>query len=193
MRGLWYGGGFLDGTIERFHDTFDFGNFGRPAAARNAVNTIFDLKSTQSAQLNAPSGDGRPSCRARGVLWSPPRACGTRWARSRSCSSPPRRSPLLESENDSANRYKVSKQADVLMLFYLFSAEELREVLEHLGYSLEPEAIPRNVDSILGFRASFLLATNKHYVPCRHRVPSDQRRDGRPQAGLHGRHTQEMR
>jgi trehalose/maltose hydrolase-like predicted phosphorylase len=52
---------------------------------------------------------------------------------------------ILEAENDSANRYKLSKQADVLMLFYLFSAEELREVLEHLGYSLEPEAIPRNV------------------------------------------------
>jgi trehalose/maltose hydrolase-like predicted phosphorylase len=53
---------------------------------------------------------------------------------------------ILEAENDSANRYKVSKQADVLMLFYLFSAEELREVLEHLGYSLPPEAIPRNVE-----------------------------------------------
>ena len=53
---------------------------------------------------------------------------------------------ILEAENDSANRYKVSKQADVLMLFYLFSAEELRGLLEGLGYSLEPAAIPRNVD-----------------------------------------------
>src|SRR5918999_1367761 len=30
---------------------------------------------------------------------------------------------ILESENDSPNRYKLSKQADVLMLFYVFSAE----------------------------------------------------------------------
>jgi hypothetical protein len=58
LRGLWYGGGFLDGTIERFHDTFGLGNFGRPAAARNQVNAIINLKSAQSVQLNAPNGNG---------------------------------------------------------------------------------------------------------------------------------------
>jgi beta-phosphoglucomutase family hydrolase len=52
---------------------------------------------------------------------------------------------ILEAEGDSANRYKVSKQPDVLMLFYLFSAEELRELLARLGYPLDPDAIPRNV------------------------------------------------
>jgi trehalose/maltose hydrolase-like predicted phosphorylase len=52
---------------------------------------------------------------------------------------------ILEAENDSANRYKVGKQADVLMLFYLFSAEELGELFTRLGYSFEPEAIPRNL------------------------------------------------
>jgi beta-phosphoglucomutase family hydrolase len=52
---------------------------------------------------------------------------------------------ILEGENDSANRYKVSKQADVLMLFYLFSAEELGELFARLGYRLEHETIPRNV------------------------------------------------
>jgi trehalose/maltose hydrolase-like predicted phosphorylase len=52
---------------------------------------------------------------------------------------------ILEAEGDSANRYKLSKQADVLMLFYVFSADELRELLARLGYRLEPEAIPRNV------------------------------------------------
>lgn len=30
---------------------------------------------------------------------------------------------ILEAEGDTTNRYKASKQADVLMLFYLFSAE----------------------------------------------------------------------
>ncbi len=53
---------------------------------------------------------------------------------------------ILEAENDSANRYKLSKQADVLMLFYVFSADELRELFGRLGYELAPEAIPRNVD-----------------------------------------------
>jgi trehalose/maltose hydrolase-like predicted phosphorylase len=52
---------------------------------------------------------------------------------------------ILEAENDSANRYKASKQADVLMLFYLFSADELGELFRRLGYPLEYETIPRNV------------------------------------------------
>jgi trehalose/maltose hydrolase-like predicted phosphorylase len=52
---------------------------------------------------------------------------------------------ILEMENDSANRYKLSKQADVLMLFYLFSADEIGELFERLGYPFEYETIPRNV------------------------------------------------
>ena len=52
---------------------------------------------------------------------------------------------ILEAENDSPNRYKVSKQADVLMLFYLFSAEELSELFTRLGYPFEYETIPVNV------------------------------------------------
>jgi trehalose/maltose hydrolase-like predicted phosphorylase len=56
---------------------------------------------------------------------------------------------ILEAEGDSPNRYKASKQADVLMLFYLLSAEELRGLLERLGYRLEPAAIPRNVSYYL--------------------------------------------
>lgn len=52
---------------------------------------------------------------------------------------------ILEAEKDSANRYKLSKQADVLMLFYLFSADELGELFDRLGYPFEYETIPRNV------------------------------------------------
>jgi len=52
---------------------------------------------------------------------------------------------ILESENDSPNRYKLSKQADVLMLFYLFSAEELGGLFARLGYPYEYETIPRNI------------------------------------------------
>jgi alpha,alpha-trehalase len=56
---------------------------------------------------------------------------------------------ILEAEGDTTNRYKVSKQADVLMLFYLFSADELREILGQLGYPFEYETIPRNVEYYL--------------------------------------------
>jgi beta-phosphoglucomutase family hydrolase len=52
---------------------------------------------------------------------------------------------ILEAENDSPNRYKLSKQADVLMLFYLFSAEELDELFSRLDYPFEHETIPKNV------------------------------------------------
>jgi len=52
---------------------------------------------------------------------------------------------ILEGEGDSTNRYKLSKQPDVLMLFYLFSSEELGELFERLGYSFAYETIPRNV------------------------------------------------
>jgi trehalose/maltose hydrolase-like predicted phosphorylase len=52
---------------------------------------------------------------------------------------------ILEAEHDSPNRYKLSKQADVLMLFYVFSADELRELFARLGYSLPPDTIPRTI------------------------------------------------
>lgn len=53
---------------------------------------------------------------------------------------------ILEAEGDSTNRYKVSKQADVLMLFYLLSAEELRGLFERLGYSFGPETMRSNIE-----------------------------------------------
>jgi alpha,alpha-trehalase len=52
---------------------------------------------------------------------------------------------ILEAEGDTPNRYKASKQADVLMLFYLFSSDELREIFEQLNYSFEYETIPKNI------------------------------------------------
>ena len=52
---------------------------------------------------------------------------------------------LLEAEGDTANRYQVSKQADVLMLLYLLSADELRGVLSGLGYELSPDQLRRTI------------------------------------------------
>ncbi len=56
---------------------------------------------------------------------------------------------ILEAEGDDVNRYKAGKQADVLMLFYLFSADELQQLFEHMGYQFDPEFIPRNVQYYL--------------------------------------------
>jgi trehalose 6-phosphate phosphatase len=56
---------------------------------------------------------------------------------------------ILEAEGDDPNRYRVSKQADVLMLFYLLSADELGELLDRLGYRLERDVIPRTIDFYL--------------------------------------------
>ena len=56
---------------------------------------------------------------------------------------------ILEAEGDSVNRYKASKQADVLMLFYLFSAETLGALFERLGYPFDGDTIPRNIEYYL--------------------------------------------
>jgi trehalose-phosphatase len=56
---------------------------------------------------------------------------------------------ILEAEDDDVNRYKASKQADALMLLYLLSSAELRELLERLGYRFTSEQIPAMVDYYL--------------------------------------------
>ncbi len=53
---------------------------------------------------------------------------------------------ILEAENDSVNHYKISKQADVLMLFYLFSANELQTIFDRLGYTFDKKSIPKNIE-----------------------------------------------
>src|SRR4029453_16209909 len=53
---------------------------------------------------------------------------------------------ILEAEGDSPNRYKASKQADVLMLFYLLSADELGQLFARLGYPFADDTIQRNVE-----------------------------------------------
>jgi hypothetical protein len=53
-----YGGGFLDGTIESFHSTFGFSDFGRPAVVKNGTSYILDLKNSQVALFEAPVSYG---------------------------------------------------------------------------------------------------------------------------------------
>jgi trehalose/maltose hydrolase-like predicted phosphorylase len=52
---------------------------------------------------------------------------------------------VLEAEGDSTDRYKLAKQADVLMLVYLLSRAELRELLGQLGYEVTEEQLARTV------------------------------------------------
>jgi len=56
---------------------------------------------------------------------------------------------ILNAEDDDPNRYKASKQADVVMLFFLFSSEELTELMQNLGYEFEPAWILENIDYYL--------------------------------------------
>lgn len=56
---------------------------------------------------------------------------------------------ILEAEGDTTNRYKLSKQADVLMLIYLLGPDELLGLLGRLGYTVTSEALTRTVDYYL--------------------------------------------
>jgi alpha,alpha-trehalase len=56
---------------------------------------------------------------------------------------------ILEAERRSPNQYRLSKQADVLTLFYLLSAEELGDLFERLGYDFNPRLIPATIDYYL--------------------------------------------
>ncbi len=52
---------------------------------------------------------------------------------------------LLEAEGDSPNNYKLAKQADVLMLLFLLSRDELRDLLKNLGYQVSDDQLDRTV------------------------------------------------
>ena len=53
---------------------------------------------------------------------------------------------LLRAEGDDSDKYKLTKQADTVLLFFLFSEEELRRLFEQLGYDYTPEMVRRNID-----------------------------------------------
>jgi len=53
---------------------------------------------------------------------------------------------ILKAEGLSPDSYKVAKQADVLMLFYVLSEKELKEIFERLGYGFNKEIMRRNFE-----------------------------------------------
>jgi trehalose/maltose hydrolase-like predicted phosphorylase len=52
---------------------------------------------------------------------------------------------ILHAEGDDPNRYKLSKQADAVMLFYLFAPAGIRELFERLGYEYRADTAARNI------------------------------------------------
>ncbi len=53
---------------------------------------------------------------------------------------------ILRAEGDDPDRYKLAKQADTVLLFFLFSPEEIRRLFERLGYDWTPESAARNIE-----------------------------------------------
>ena len=51
---------------------------------------------------------------------------------------------ILKAEGKSTDSYKVAKQADVLMLFYLFSFEELQNIFFNAGHTLDKKLLMKN-------------------------------------------------
>jgi alpha,alpha-trehalase len=53
---------------------------------------------------------------------------------------------ILRAEGDDPDRYKLTKQADTVLLVFLFSEEELERIFERLGYDYVPEMVHKNID-----------------------------------------------
>jgi trehalose/maltose hydrolase-like predicted phosphorylase len=53
---------------------------------------------------------------------------------------------ILRAEGDDPDRYKLAKQADTVMLFYLFSEDELSRLLRQLGYESSPDMARKNIE-----------------------------------------------
>ncbi len=51
---------------------------------------------------------------------------------------------ILEAEDDSPNRYKLAKQADAMMVFFVLSPNEVAGLFERLGYDWDDDLIARN-------------------------------------------------
>ena len=52
---------------------------------------------------------------------------------------------ILRADGKDPNRYKVTKQADTVMLFFLLRQEGLREIFGRLGYGFRADTVTRNI------------------------------------------------
>lgn len=56
---------------------------------------------------------------------------------------------ILKNEGDSPDNYKIAKQADVVMLFYLLPLAELQKLFKQLGYSLTQSMVQHTIEYYL--------------------------------------------
>ncbi|MFE9634054.1 glycoside hydrolase family 65 protein [Streptomyces sp. NPDC006463] len=84
---------------------------------------------------------------------------------------------ILESEGDTVNRYQASKQADTLMLGYLFRPAELHEIFAGLGYELDDDLWRATVSYYLQrtSHGSTLSSLVHGWVLARHKGPESWR------------------
>ena len=57
---------------------------------------------------------------------------------------------ILKAEGKSADEFKVAKQADTLMTFYNLDDDEVRNILEKMGYTINPDYLKENMNYYLG-------------------------------------------
>ena len=53
---------------------------------------------------------------------------------------------ILRAEGDDPDRYQLAKQADTVMLFFLFPEKELRRLFARLGYEYAPDTARKTID-----------------------------------------------
>jgi alpha,alpha-trehalase len=56
---------------------------------------------------------------------------------------------ILKAEGDSPDKYKVSKQADACMLFYMLAPKTLSTIFHRLGYPFDETTVGRNIEYYL--------------------------------------------
>ena len=74
---------------------------------------------------------------------------------------------VLRAEGDDPNRYKLTKQADTVLLFFLFPEEELARIFERLGYEFAPDTVRKNVayyDSRTSHGSTLSLIAHAHVL-----------------------------
>jgi trehalose/maltose hydrolase-like predicted phosphorylase len=53
---------------------------------------------------------------------------------------------ILRAEGDDPDRYKLAKQADTVLLFFLFSPEDIDGLFKRLGYDWDADSLARNIE-----------------------------------------------
>src|SRR3712207_332225 len=53
---------------------------------------------------------------------------------------------ILRAEGDDPDKYKLAKQADAVLLFFLFPEQELQHIFERLGYEYVSDMPRKNID-----------------------------------------------